>query len=129
MDFGVAYLPTHDGLSPGAVARMVEERGHESLFLSDHTHTPAGRASPSWPKPAQRPHPPVLIGGNGPTVLDRVLAFGDAWFPAPEPQLPERMRELRDRAERPIDVIVMGAGNDPAELASLRSDGVRRAVH
>src|ERR1700677_433735 len=27
----------------------------------------------SWPKPAQRPHPPVLVGGNGPTVLDRVL--------------------------------------------------------
>ena len=40
----------------------------------------------SWPKPAQRPHPPVLVGGNGPGVVDRVLAFGDAWFPnyAPE---------------------------------------------
>jgi alkanesulfonate monooxygenase SsuD/methylene tetrahydromethanopterin reductase-like flavin-dependent oxidoreductase (luciferase family) len=36
----------------------------------------------SWPKPAQRPHPPVLVGGNGPTVLDRVQAFGDAWFPS-----------------------------------------------
>ena len=35
----------------------------------------------SWPKPAQRPHPPVLVGGNGPTVLDRVLDFGDAWLP------------------------------------------------
>ena len=35
----------------------------------------------SWPKPLQRPHPPVLVGGLGPTVLDRVLAFGDAWFP------------------------------------------------
>ena len=35
----------------------------------------------SWPKPAQRPHPPVLVGGEGPTVLDRVLAFGDAWMP------------------------------------------------
>ena len=35
----------------------------------------------SWPKPAQRPHPPILVGGNGPTVLDRVLRFGDAWFP------------------------------------------------
>ena len=29
----------------------------------------------SWPKPAQRPHPPVLVGGNGPGVLDRVLAW------------------------------------------------------
>ena len=35
----------------------------------------------SWPKPAQRPHPPVLVGGDGPDVLDRVLAFGDGWFP------------------------------------------------
>src|SRR3954471_4877662 len=28
-----------------------------------------------WPKPAQRPYPPILVGGNGPTVFDRVLAF------------------------------------------------------
>ncbi|HEY6788086.1 MAG TPA: TIGR03619 family F420-dependent LLM class oxidoreductase, partial [Trebonia sp.] len=35
----------------------------------------------SWPKPAQRPHPPILVGGDGRTVLDRVLAFGDAWTP------------------------------------------------
>ena len=31
----------------------------------------------SWPKPAQKPWPPVLIGGGGPTVLDRVLDYGD----------------------------------------------------
>ena len=36
-----------------------------------------------WPKPAQKPHPPVLVGGNGPRVLDRVLAFGDEWMPNP----------------------------------------------
>jgi probable F420-dependent oxidoreductase len=35
----------------------------------------------SWPEPLQRPHPPVLVGGNGPRVLDRVLAFGDEWIP------------------------------------------------
>ena len=35
----------------------------------------------SHPKPAQRPHPPVLVGGDGPGVLDRVLAFGDGWLP------------------------------------------------
>src|SRR5437588_10910779 len=46
MDFGVGYFPTHDGLSPGAIARLVEERGHESLFFAEHTHIPAGRESP-----------------------------------------------------------------------------------
>src|SRR5262245_38420896 len=35
----------------------------------------------SWPKPVQNPHPPILLGGNGPTVLDRVIAFADGWFP------------------------------------------------
>src|SRR3954463_16136077 len=35
----------------------------------------------SWPKPVQKPHPPVVVGGNGPKVLDRVLAFGDEWMP------------------------------------------------
>ena len=34
-----------------------------------------------WPKPVQKPHPPVMVGGNGPRVLDRVLAFGDEWMP------------------------------------------------
>jgi alkanesulfonate monooxygenase SsuD/methylene tetrahydromethanopterin reductase-like flavin-dependent oxidoreductase (luciferase family) len=48
MDFGVGYFPTHDGLSPGAIARLVEERGHESLFFAEHTHIPASRESP-WP--------------------------------------------------------------------------------
>src|SRR2546421_228725 len=35
----------------------------------------------SWPKPMQEPHPPVLIGGNGEKVIDRVVAFGDEWMP------------------------------------------------
>jgi probable F420-dependent oxidoreductase len=34
-----------------------------------------------WPKPQQQPYPKVLVGGEGPTVLDRVLAFGDGWMP------------------------------------------------
>ena len=47
------------------------------------------------PKPVQRPHPPVLVGGLGPTVIDRVLAFGDAWFPNWTPDILDRAAELR----------------------------------
>src|SRR6201999_793206 len=36
----------------------------------------------AWPKPHSEPHPPVMIGGAGPKVLDRVLAFGDGWMPS-----------------------------------------------
>src|SRR3954447_2857889 len=55
-----------------------------------------------WPKPVQRPHPPVLVGGLGEKVLDRVVAYGDEWIPnrvkSPE-DLGERIAELQRRAE------------------------------
>jgi probable F420-dependent oxidoreductase len=84
----------------------------------------------SWPKPAQRPHPPVLVGGLGETVLDRVLAFGDAWFPNYGPEnLLDRVAELRSRADRHIDVMAMGLPPDPAVLESLADAGFQRALH
>jgi probable F420-dependent oxidoreductase len=84
-----------------------------------------------WPKPVQRPHPPILVGGNGPTVLDRVLAFGDAWFPnyAREPgPLAPRMQELWARADRQIDVIAMGAPPNAEKLEQLRLAGCREVL-
>jgi len=46
METGVAIFPTHDGIAPAEVARLAEERGHESLFFPEHTHIPASRATP-----------------------------------------------------------------------------------
>jgi probable F420-dependent oxidoreductase len=252
MDFGVGYFPTHDGMSPGALARMVEDRGQESLFFAEHTHIPASRETPwggdgggelpqkywhcydlfvaltaaaaattklrvgsgiclvierdpiitakevasvdhlsggrlefgvgagwnreemrnhgtdprkrmailrerieamkaiwtqdeasyhgehvdferiwSYPKPAQRPHPPILVGGDGPTVLDRVLAFGDAWFPnyRGRAEILERVEELRARADRPIEVDMLGMPPEAAAIERVRAAGARRAVH
>lgn len=250
MDTGIGFFATHDTVPPGVLARLVEERGHDSLFFAEHTHIPASRLTPfaysktgelprkyahtydvfvaltaaaaattklrvgsgiclviqrdpiitakevasvdvlsggrfefgvgagwnreemenhgtdprrrmailqerveamraiwtqdeasyageyvnferiwSWPKPAQRPHPPVLVGGNGPTVLDRVLAVGDAWFPNYEEGILDRAAELRARADRPIDMMVMSTPADPRVLESFESAGVRRAVH
>ncbi|HMD55883.1 MAG TPA: LLM class F420-dependent oxidoreductase [Solirubrobacteraceae bacterium] len=250
MEFGIGYFATHDGIDPAAFARLVELRGHESLFFPEHTHIPASRETPypaggelprkyahtydlfvaltaaagatsrvrvgsgicliverdaittakevasvdqlsggrlefgvgagwnreemrnhgtdprvrmaimaerveamkaiwtqeeasyhgehvdferiwSWPKPAQRPHPPVLVGGNGPTVLDRVLRFGNAWLPnylGDADDLLGRARELWERAERPIDVMVMGVPAKPAVLEQFEKAGIRRVV-
>lgn len=89
----------------------------------------------AWPKPVQRPHPPVLVGGDGPTVIDRVLAFGDGWMPnfardkSGGVDLAERIKELRARAGRQVDVIVVSAPADPAVLERLQEAGCRRAVH
>jgi probable F420-dependent oxidoreductase len=81
----------------------------------------------SYPKPVQRPHPPILVGGVGPGVLDRVLSFGTAWFPNYDERIFPRIEELRSRAERPIDVQVLSAPADPAVLAKLHEAGVQRA--
>src|SRR5437764_7904491 len=248
MDTGVALFPTHDAIAPAEVARLAEERGHESLFFPEHTHIPADRQSPwpggtelprkyahtfdlfvaataavtvttrlrvgsgiclvierdpittakevasvdhlsggrlesgvraggnreemghhgtdprtrmdllrerveamteiwtrdeasyrgkyvnfdriwSYPKPAQRPRPPVLVGGAGPTVLDRVLAFGDGWFPNYASQAVDRVAELRARADRPVEVQMISVPADPAVLERLHEAGVRRALH
>jgi hypothetical protein len=72
----------------------------------------------------------VLIGGYGPTVLDRVLAFGDAWFPNyGPPDLLARVKELRSRADREIPVMAMGVPADPAALEPLQEAGFARVAH
>jgi probable F420-dependent oxidoreductase len=82
----------------------------------------------SEPKPAQKPHPPILVGGDGPTVLDRVLAYGDAWMPNYQPGILERLPELRSRADRPISFQAMSVPPDPAEIEKLAAAGCDRAL-
>src|SRR5215472_335574 len=57
----------------------------------------------SWPKPVQRPHPPVLIGSDGAGALDRVVDYGDGWVPILRPggatPFPDRVADLRRRCE------------------------------
>jgi probable F420-dependent oxidoreductase len=88
-----------------------------------------------WPKPVQRPHPPVLVGGLGEKVLDRVVAYGDEWIPnrikSPE-ELGERIGELQRRAEAAgrgrIPVTMFGAKPEARLLERLRDAGVTRSM-
>jgi probable F420-dependent oxidoreductase len=247
--FGVAVFPTDYAVDPGALARMVEERGFESLFFPEHTHIPADRTTPyppggelprqyshtydpfvaltaaaatteslllatgiclvierdpiitakevasldrlsggrflfgvgagwnleemenhgtdphrrfslmrerveamkaiwtqdeaeyhgehvdfdpiwSWPKPVQQPYPPVLVGGNGPKVLERVVAFGDEWMPNRVTGLTDRVAELNRLAAEagrdPIPVTLSGARPDPELIERGEQVGVHR---
>jgi probable F420-dependent oxidoreductase len=89
----------------------------------------------SWPKPVQKPHPPVLVGGVGDKVLDRVVAYGDEWIPnrvkSPE-ELGERIAELQRRAEAAgrerIPVTVFGAKPEQRLLERLQAAGVTRSL-
>jgi probable F420-dependent oxidoreductase len=89
----------------------------------------------SWPKPVQQPHLPVLVGGTGPRVLDRVLEYGDAWFPNMRDldELAARIAELQGRAaeagrER-IPVTYFGARDpDDAMVEKMAAAGVDRVL-
>jgi probable F420-dependent oxidoreductase len=50
----------------------------------------------SWPKPVQRPWPPILVGGRGPKVLERVFEYGDGWAP----DLEGGIEQIEAQAER-----------------------------
>jgi probable F420-dependent oxidoreductase len=88
------------------------------------------------PAPLQDPHPPILVGGNGPRVHERVLAYGDGWFPnriPPDDQMIARVEELQRRAEEAgrgsIPVTIQIPPRDPAMLERYEAAGVTRAVH
>ena len=90
----------------------------------------------SWPKPVQQPHPPVYVGGNGAKVLERVVAFGDAWMPnrvEDTDTLIERIEELQrlasEAGREPIPVTVYGGSRKPETLERWSNAGVTRAVY
>jgi len=64
----------------------------------------------SYPKPVQKPHPPVLLGGGARNVLQRVVAWGDGWLP--NRITPEGLRESRAALDR----LAKDAGRDPAAI-------------
>ena len=254
MKFGISMFPTRYSIGPVELARAVEERGFESLFVPEHTHIPTSRRSPwpggpdmpdeyretldpflfltaaavvterlllgtgiclvverdpittakevatldllsggrflfgvgggwnreemenhgtdpaqrfavlrdrvlamkeiwtrdeaefhgrhvdfdplwQWPKPVQRPHPPVLVAGNGPGTLDRVLEYGDGWIPIPgrgSVALGEgtaRLRQLAaERGRPPIPVTVFGARPEAEIIDHYGDAGVDRVL-
>jgi len=88
-----------------------------------------------WPKPVQDPHPPVLVGGNGRTVGDRVLAYGDEWMPnrvGDDEKVAARIEKLirrgREEAGRDIGVTLSVAPIDPGEIERYERAGVHRCV-
>ena len=248
MKFGISTFVTDDGISPGALARAIEERGFDSLFIAEHTHIPLSRKSPypgggelpqkyyrtldpfialttaaaaterlllgtgvallierdpiitakevasldlvsggrmifgigvgwnreemenhgtdprtrgklmdervramieiwtkdeaefhgkyvdfdpigAWPKPLQKPYPPIYVGG-GERAFDRISEFGDAWLAngLPPDKLKPMMGELREATGRDVPVTVFNASSEPEDIQSYERLGVERVL-
>ena len=248
MEFGISTFVTDEGIAPGALARAIEERGFDSLFIAEHTHIPLSRKSPwprggelprkyyrtldpfvtltavaaaterlllgtgvalvverdpiitakevasldlvsggrmifgigvgwnreemenhgtdprtrgkltderiramieiwtkdepefhgqfvdfdpigAWPKPVQKPYPPIYVGG-GRRAFDRIAEFGDAWLAngLPPGELGALLGELKEAAERDVPVTVFNASSEPEDLEAYARLGVERVL-
>jgi probable F420-dependent oxidoreductase len=91
---------------------------------------------PVWlyPKPKQKPHPRILLGGESDHTVRRVVEFCDGWFPRPragwEPKRAvERLREAARAAGRnPLQITVFNAPADAQALAPYRDAGIARVL-
>jgi probable F420-dependent oxidoreductase len=96
------------------------------------------RFDPVWcyPKPAQRPHPPILLGGESDHTLKRVVAYCDGWFPRPNRNFDpreavgrlHRMAADAGRDAATLSITAFGAPADAAKLDAYRDAGIDRTL-
>ena len=67
----------------------------------------------SFPKPAQKPHPPIYLGGNARNVFRRVVEWGDGWMPS------LTSVETIKRGRATLNELAEKAGRDPASIEVL----------
>jgi probable F420-dependent oxidoreductase len=89
-----------------------------------------------WPKPVQKPHPPIIVGGGFPHGARRAAQYGDGWMPLGArgwdvaqtlPKFAAMVREAgRDPAE--LELTVFGVRPDADEIARMRDAGVGRVT-
>ncbi len=104
----------------------------EASFEGEYVHLPP---SWSWPKPTQKPWPPVLIGGAaGPKLFAHVAEYADGWIPIGGagvrealPQL-HRAMEAAGRDPATVRVIPFGTIPDPGKLDYYSSIGIDEVV-
>ena len=72
------------------------------------------------PKPVQKPHPPIWVGGESPRALRRTAELADGWYPiASNPEFPmEEPEQLRTGIDR-MSTYARRLGRDPAEIAVI----------
>jgi len=89
----------------------------------------------AWPKPVQKPHPPIHVGGGFPGAAKRAVRYGDGWMPIyGRDDITEYLPEFRKMAEEAgrdpatLEVSIFGCVAKPDVLEKFRDAGVTRCV-
>jgi alkanesulfonate monooxygenase SsuD/methylene tetrahydromethanopterin reductase-like flavin-dependent oxidoreductase (luciferase family) len=104
-------------------------------YSGDHVRFPPMM---TWPKPVQKPHPPVLVGGAYPHGARRAIAYGDGWLPhARRPAYGDVLGLLPDfrkmaveagRDPESVPISVFGVAEDLDLIKRYRDAGVTRLI-
>jgi probable F420-dependent oxidoreductase len=85
----------------------------------------------TWPKPAQKPYPPVILGGAFPWAARRAVRYGDGWYPNagsgnPEEYIPAFRKMAQDAGRDPksLSLRLGGAPDDLDKLKRFRDMGI-----
>ena len=105
----------------------------EAAFEGNYYSFPPVR---SFPKPAQKPYPPIIIGGAAKNVLKRIVAHADGWLPnrVTPAELKDKRAELDDlataagRDPASIEISIYGQEPDPDLIQALFAAGAARVV-
>ena len=86
------------------------------------------------PKPMQKPHPPIHVGGAFPHGARRAIRYGDGWIPTARGDIAEILPKFREMAKEAgrdphsIEITSFGLGEDLDRVKRLKALGVTRVV-
>ena len=125
----------HHGTDPKTRGALLDERVEAIKALwTDEPAEYHGRfvdfdSSYLRPKPVQKPHPPVLIGGDSDATVRRVIRHEAGWIsnPLPVERLTKRITQMRDGANHDVPLTTFGTPIDPDYWRALDDLGYRQA--
>ena len=132
-DHGAEYRTRFKLLRERVLAMKALWADEEAEFHGEFVDFDPCRA---YPKPVQKPHPPLLLGGETDHTLRRVVEFCDGWFPRGRGGFDAvagvaRLRRIADEAGRDmsdLSISVFGAKPDRRAMDEYREAGVTRAI-
>ena len=122
MRVGVFYFPTDYGIHPGELGKALEERGFDSLYVPEHTHTPASRQSPfpgggELPKRYSHTHDPfVALSFAAAATKTLTIGTGILLVPQHEPLVTAKAIASLDQLSGGRFVFGIGGGWNVEEM-------------